>query len=71
MYCMNCGRQIPENADFCPYCGLDRRNVYAYNEEKPPRKSPFRSKAFWVIFFLGVVLSAAGGAGFWIMQHWL
>lgn len=21
MYCINCGEQIPENADFCPNCG--------------------------------------------------
>ena len=24
MICMNCGKQIPEDLDFCPYCGADR-----------------------------------------------
>lgn len=23
MYCSNCGKEIPKESDFCPYCGTD------------------------------------------------
>lgn len=34
MYCYNCKREIPETANFCPYCAADQRKKP--HEEKPP-----------------------------------
>ena len=27
MYCKNCGKELPENAKFCPKCGAEQEAV--------------------------------------------
>ena len=37
MFCKNCGRQIPDDAAFCPACGTKRSGGDAYNDERSGR----------------------------------
>lgn len=37
MFCKNCGRQIPDNAAFCPACGTKRSGGDTYNDERSGR----------------------------------
>ncbi|MBR3688272.1 MAG: CD225/dispanin family protein [Lentisphaeria bacterium] len=37
MFCKNCGRQIPDNATFCPACGTKRSGSDTFGEEKSGR----------------------------------
>lgn len=37
MYCRNCGKQIADNAEFCPYCG---RYVTGFDEERGRKSAP-------------------------------
>ncbi|MBS7618969.1 zinc ribbon domain-containing protein [Candidatus Bathyarchaeota archaeon] len=30
MFCPNCGRQIPDDANICPYCGFQLRTIPRY-----------------------------------------
>lgn len=34
MYCQNCGKQIPEASDHCPYCGHQLRTAEAVKEQQ-------------------------------------
>lgn len=34
MFCKNCGRQLPDNAAFCPGCGAKRSDGEAYADER-------------------------------------
>lgn len=43
MFCINCGKQIPDDAVFCPYCGAKISNVRLENlKERPVVKRPPR-----------------------------
>ena len=46
MYCKKCGNQIPNNANFCPYCGekIDNEEVVLEEviKESIPRKATFK-----------------------------
>ncbi len=35
MFCPNCGREIPDGSNFCPYCGA---KIITIEEQKPLRK---------------------------------
>ena len=37
MFCKNCGKQIPDNATFCPACGTKRSGGDTFGEEKSGR----------------------------------
>ena len=37
MFCKNCGRQIPDNAAFCPACGTKKSGGDSFGEEKSGR----------------------------------
>lgn len=37
MFCKNCGRQIPDEAAFCPACGTKRSGGDAYDDERSGR----------------------------------
>ena len=37
MFCKNCGRQIPDNAAFCPACGTKRSGGDTFGESKSGR----------------------------------
>ena len=37
MFCKNCGRQIPDDAAFCPACGTKRSGGDAYNDDRSGR----------------------------------
>ena len=39
MYCPNCGRQIPDDANICPYCGFQVR-AFLQQAYPPPVKPP-------------------------------
>jgi len=32
MYCIHCGKEIPANVQFCPYCGTDQSGVQSDND---------------------------------------
>ena len=36
IYCMECGKQISDMAESCPYCGMTMYNI------QPPQKSLYR-----------------------------
>ncbi len=33
MYCVHCGKEIKDDAVFCPYCGKDQNEMPGYTEE--------------------------------------
>lgn len=51
-YCQNCGAQIEENVEYCPYCGHPTRRVV---EENVPRDDSS------VMGILAIVFGALGG----------
>lgn len=41
MFCINCGKQIPDDAIFCPYCGAKISSIHLENlKELPVVKRP-------------------------------
>lgn len=67
MNCQNCGREIPEDANLCPYCGI---RVAREASPGPPPKAvgpkPRRKIPLWVLIALGAVMLACvvcGAAG--------
>lgn len=50
MFCRNCGKEIPENTNFCNYCGAAQKNGSAQNAQANSRtygqqQSATRSKS--------------------------
>lgn len=68
MFCMNCGRQINDNATNCPYCGVEIRegNVHDNNHyyNAPPSQSYAINKSLiikiLIIVILVIVVAIAG-----------
>lgn len=40
MYCVNCGKQIPDGSKFCPFCGADQETEGTETVEQPASSSP-------------------------------
>lgn len=70
MFCLKCGKQLPENARFCPNCGTDQsavlsRTVSSAAPVQPKRKETKSLRdnlgaAFWVLVGIGLIVW-----GFW------
>lgn len=75
MFCPKCGKEIPDNATFCPYCGTkvgtqegnDTTNDTSYSNPQPiyiqPGVQPASdsSSTYHVISILALVFSILGG----------
>lgn len=57
-YCTNCGKKLPDNANFCDNCGT-RFNTSAYQEPIPKKKSSFGSKLL-IFLLIAAFLFVAG-----------
>ncbi|MEM2238874.1 MAG: zinc ribbon domain-containing protein [Candidatus Bathyarchaeia archaeon] len=42
MYCPRCGRQVPDDANICPYCGFQVRSFLQYGYPTPTPLQPHR-----------------------------
>ncbi len=67
MYCKNCGRELPDGLDMCPYCGADRYNNKVYedkkvkkNKQKKVKYVAPRKKGSALYSILGFVFSLCG-----------
>ena len=40
MYCDKCGKQIPEDSGFCPFCGTQQEDTSQDQPSSPPRPQP-------------------------------
>ena len=61
MYCIKCGKQIPDDSQFCPYCGENQQTEQfreeCFNQQpvvEVPRKATFKegTKALFNKFFV-------------------
>lgn len=57
MYCFKCGQKIPEDSDFCPYCGAE---IPKDKTEKGVKQSPVISIAAIVIVAVVIMVGAIG-----------
>ncbi len=55
MFCVHCGKEIKDEAIFCPHCGVATHNYKAVAESQP-KALPVR-KEFNVIALIGFVMS--------------
>lgn len=74
MFCTNCGKQIPDQAVFCPFCGQTLTQAAPAAPQTAPAdaqaqdgpKKRKKSRAPLVIaMILAVILAAAGGVAAW------
>ena len=59
MFCGNCGREIPDDAGFCPECGASFQSVQTGNRQGKPVKKKKSHKWIWIL--LGIVMAAVIG----------
>lgn len=57
MYCFKCGQKIPEDSDFCPYCGAE---IPKDKTEKGVKQSPVISIAAIVIVAVVIMVGVIG-----------
>ena len=57
MYCFKCGQKIPEDSDFCPYCGAE---IQKNKPEKGVKQSPVISITAIVIVAVVVMVGVIG-----------
>ena len=64
MFCTKCGAQIPDESEFCPYCGAKAVSVQpaaepAVQPEAGPEKSGFSKHRKWLLFEgIGTIVAA-------------
>lgn len=70
MYCYNCGKEIEDGLNFCPFCGKDLRSLnvkkiqpktHEENEKKEADGDMFIKIFFCVCFILVLVVLALAG----------
>jgi hypothetical protein len=60
MYCGQCGKEIPDNAGFCPYCGNKTGNIVrGKNNRTPLNLSDTQQMAGGISVIIWIVLSFA------------
>ena len=59
MFCKNCGKELNENTNFCPYCGEKVYNDEAYVKVNLGYDSP-KSNKICVKALVGFIVSLAG-----------
>lgn len=61
MYCKKCGKQIPDDAKMCPYCGVSAQNEPVVVKEKKKHGCLFWIAGFFaVIIAFGVIVNITG-----------
>lgn len=67
MFCMNCGSQIPDRSEFCPYCGKKAINgdVAAPGHNSAPK--PKKKSAVKMLLLLFTIVSFACTAAFGVL----
>lgn len=83
-FCVKCGKSIPMDAEFCPYCGttqpvIDNLKATTDKSTEPiapassgtpnKTKKPFYKTAWFVCLVVVLILGAAGGGAFAYHQH--
>ena len=68
MYCQNCGKQIPENSDFCTECGATQKaNSSQYSQSTQTiekiKKPVYKKWWFWVAAVFVVIIIAVATSG--------
>ena len=69
MYCPNCGKEIPDGAKFCPYCGINLNNKideHKQNNEiinQPSESKGIISKLFALLGLISFLLFAQLSCG--------
>lgn len=65
MYCIKCGKELPEGSAYCPCCGsaVGSGNTMGEttNKEVPPvihQKEKLITEEFWIMILMGVAVSA-------------
>ena len=59
MFCQKCGKQIHDNAAFCPYCGADANNGHTINNDssfETELKKEKRRKYIPFLIIIGIIL---------------
>ena len=57
MFCKKCGKEIPDGAKFCPYCGADQNYKEVYTRKKVDYNASKYSRTLALIFACIGVLS--------------
>jgi hypothetical protein len=66
MYCPKCGKELPEDANFCPNCDAqvsgiklpstpDNSSKQLNEKKQEPVQKPERSILFWILIFIGAI----------------
>lgn len=67
MFCNKCGKEIPDNAKFCNYCGARFGESASEMDERTavkPRSKPSVGKKTWIVLAAAIVIVAAGIGGY-------
>lgn len=63
MFCKNCGKELPDDARYCHYCGTEQFNTETMQESVPngepkplPAETPPKKSHGFLIFFIVVVI---------------
>ena len=68
MYCLNCGKQLPDNAGFCMNCGTKTGQANQPNNIISVKKQ-ISSKIFFIFSAVSAIISAIGfGIGLYISE---
>lgn len=62
MFCIKCGKELPENCRYCPNCGISVGDDVVGNEKNtsvPPnnKRERFLTNEFWLTLLLGISVS--------------
>lgn len=65
MFCTKCGKQIEDDARFCPHCGQITDNGVAADEQASPIARVSHRKRNWIIASAAVIAVALAAFGVW------
>ena len=72
MYCTNCGKELPEQAKFCPNCGVNVATITVENPTVEVEEEPKKEPKVWGIFAkIGFGLGLGGLISSCIPVFWI